>query len=310
MIGMATVARGWQGFRAFLEMIKIEHSIFALPFALIGMLWGNLQYGRDHIQIDQPLLASTWPNLKTVLLILIAMVSCRSAAMAYNRIADRDIDALNPRTKMRAIPAGILSLRTSNIYFFASCGIFFVAAFLLNPLAFALSPIALGVTIFYSISKRFTPLCHFILGLSLGIAPAAAWIAVSGRLDPMTLWIVLAVALWTAGFDIIYSLQDENFDRENSLRSLPQTVGANNALHISRICHFISVLSLSIASFQFGGVFAWIGVFCVALVLIYEQSLVKPNDLSKVNVAFFTLNGFVSIGFFAFVLIDLLVRSK
>lgn len=293
-MGMASAATGKSAFRVYLEMIKIEHSVFALPFALIGMMWGSVA-----------MLGSAWPGWKVFILIVIAMVSCRSAAMAFNRIADRSIDSLNPRTKMRAIPAGLLSLRTANLYFYGSCLIFFASCALLNPLALALSPVALGVTLFYSVTKRFTPLCHFVLGLSLGIAPAAAWIAVTGKLAWPILPLVAAVLLWTAGFDIIYSLQDEGFDKDNKLRSLPETLGAKRALLVSRVCHVSAVIFLLIAAELMGsGLLTYCGIGLAAALLVYEQSLVKPEDLSKVNMAFFTLNGFVSIGLFVFVLAD------
>lgn len=290
--------RGLRALRVFLEMVKVEHSIFALPFAMIGMMWGSYAA-----------FGTAWPGWRIFGLIVLAMVSCRTAAMAFNRIADREIDAINPRTKMRAIPAGLLSLRQANLYFYVSCVLFFVAAYLLNPLAFALSPVALGVTLFYSVTKRFTPLCHFVLGLSLGIAPAAAWIAATGALHTAILPITGAVVLWTAGFDIIYSLQDEDFDRENKLRSLPQTLGKSRALLVSRICHLGAVTLLAYGGFLGGAGWAWYaGVAFAAGLLIYEQSLVKPHDLSKVNIAFFTLNGFVSLGLFVFALIDQTLR--
>jgi 4-hydroxybenzoate polyprenyltransferase len=239
----------------------------------------------------------------------VAMVTARSAAMAYNRIADRDIDALNPRTKTRAIPAGLLQMRQVNVFFFASCALFFIAAAMLNPLALALSPIALGTTLFYSRTKRFTPLCHFVLGLSLGIAPAASWIAATGRLDWAIVPITLAVLFWTAGFDIIYALQDEDFDRAHGLRSLPETVGKVKALAISRASHGIAVCCLAVGGWLVGaGMFWWIGVMFAASLLAYEQRLVKPTDLSKVNLAFFTLNGFVSLGVFVFALMDQVSR--
>ena len=296
---MATAVRGWKAVLVFLEMVKIEHSIFALPFALIGMMWAS-----------QSLNESPWPGVRTFFLIVLAMVSCRTAAMAFNRIADRDIDAKNPRTQMRAIPAGLLSARTATLYFWVSVFVFIAAAAMLNRLALILTPIALLVTLGYSVTKRFTPLCHFVLGLSLGIAPAAAWIAVTGTLSWVILPLTAAVMFWTAGFDIIYSLQDEEFDREEQLRSLPQTVGKKNALVISRICHVIAIGSLAAAVVMTGGGVAMLlGVAFAAALLIYEQSLVKPDDLSRVNLAFFTLNGFVSLGLFVFALIDALVRK-
>ena len=295
---MAATARGFQSVRVFLEMIKFEHSIFALPFAMIGMMWGS-----------KSIQGSGWPGWSVFIWIVIAMVSCRSAAMAFNRIADRDIDAKNPRTKIRAIPAGLLSLRQVNLFFFLSCVIFFVAAAMLNQLALILSPVALGITLFYSITKRFTPLCHFILGLSLGIAPAAAWIATTGQLGVPAMFLTLAMICWTAGFDIIYALQDEEFDRAEGLRSIPETFGKSKALWISRFSHVAAVIFLSFATWTMAaGIFSWLGVALGAGLLIYEQSLVKPTDLSRVNVAFFTLNGFVSMGVFAFVLLDVLFK--
>lgn len=284
----------------YLEMIKIEHSIFALPFAMIGMMWGsNWKSG------------SPWPGWPVFLWIVVAMVSCRSAAMAFNRIADRDIDAANPRTRLRALPAGLLSLRTANLYFIASCAIFFLAAYSLNSLAFALSPVALGITLFYSVTKRFTSLCHFILGLSLGIAPAAAWIAVTGSLHPAVLPLTAAVTLWTTGFDIIYALQDEEFDKEMGLHSVPRTLGKERALLISRACHVAAIVFLITGGMAFGaGTFYYIGVSLAAGLLLYEQSLVTPTDLSRVNMAFFTLNGFVSIGLFVLALLDQLFSRR
>ncbi len=290
--------RGVRAFRVYLEMIKFEHSIFALPFAMIGMMWGSRYAGH-----------SPWPGLKIFLWIVVAMVSCRSAAMAFNRIADRNVDAINPRTKARAIPAGLLQLKQVNLFFYGSCVLFFVAAGMLNHLALLLSPVALGVTLLYSLTKRFTPLCHFFLGLSLGIAPSAAWIATTGQLAWPIIPITLAVLFWTAGFDIIYALQDDDFDRENGLRSLPQTLGRGRALLVSRVCHMLAIVFLSVGGVMVHAGPVWlIGVAFAAALLGYEQSLVKPDDLSKVNMAFFTLNGFVSLGLFVFAFLDQLLR--
>ena len=296
---MATQARGLQGFRVYLEMIKIEHSIFALPFAMVGMMWASRVSGMG-----------LWPGWRVFGLIVIAMVSCRSAAMAWNRIADRDIDALNPRTKVRAIPAGLLSLRTANLYFYASVVVFLGAAALLNPLALVLAPVALLVTLGYSMTKRFTPLCHFVLGLGLGIAPAAAWVAVRGSLGWDVVALSGAVLFWTAGFDIIYALQDVEFDDEQGLRSLPQTVGKVRALMVSRVSHVLAIGLLGLAvAMMGGGVLAWAGVVFAGALLVYEQSLVKADDLSRVNLAFFTLNGIVSIGVFVFFLVNWVVMG-
>lgn len=290
---MATATRGFGALRVYLEMIKFEHSIFALPFAMLGMMWG----------------AVGWPGLRVFSWIVVAMVSCRSAAMAFNRIADREYDADNPRTNARAIPAGTLRLGHATLFFWMSCATFFVAAAMLNRLALALSPLALGVTLFYSLTKRFTPLCHFILGLSLGIAPAAAWIATTGSLAWPIGLVSLGVTLWTAGFDILYALQDVDFDRAHGLRSLPETIGVPRALASSRACHIGAVIAFGTAGYVVhAGIFYFLGVGFAACLLTYEQSLVKPSDLSRINLAFFTLNGFVSIGVFLFALVDFVIR--
>lgn len=296
---MAEAVSGLKAVRVYLDMIKIEHSIFALPFAMIGMM-----------EASRATLGSAWPGWVIFGWIVLAMVACRSAAMAFNRIADRQIDAENPRTRMRALPAGLLRLGQVNLFFFGSCALFILAAAMLNRTALMLSPIALLVTLGYSLTKRFTPLCHLVLGFSLGIAPAAAWIAVSGSLDPRILWFTAAVTGWTAGFDIIYALQDEEFDRNHGLRSLPQTVGKAGALGVSRALHSAAVgcLLTGALDLDVGPVF-YIGIALAAVLLVYEQSLVKPDDLSRVNLAFFTLNGFVSLGLFVFALVDVMSRG-
>ncbi|MBI3722091.1 MAG: UbiA family prenyltransferase, partial [Fimbriimonas ginsengisoli] len=218
-------AKGLGAVRVYLEMIKFEHSVFALPFAMIGMMWG----------------AGGWPGWRVFGWIVLAMVSCRSAAMAFNRIADRRIDAANPRTAARALPVGALGLGQTYLFLGVSVALFLASAAMLNPLALALSPVALLVILGYSTTKRFTSLSHFVLGLSLGIAPAAAWIGATGRLDAAILPLVGAVMLWTGGFDILYSLQDDDFDREQGLRSLPVWLGRPKALVVSRLCHAGSV---------------------------------------------------------------------
>jgi 4-hydroxybenzoate polyprenyltransferase len=284
------VSSGIQSIKVFLEMVKFEHSIFALPYAMLGMMWAS---------------ESGWPGWRIFFLILIAMVSCRTAAMAYNRIADRDIDAKNDRTKARALPAGLLSLSQASLYFYISVVIFFISASLLNTVTLVLSPVALFATVFYSRTKRFTWLCHFWLGMSLGIAPSAAWLGVQAKLSLLPVLLSFSVMFWTAGFDIIYALQDEEFDRENGLFSVPAKFGRTKALLISRFSHLTSFCFLS-AAFALAqvGLWGWIGVAFAGLMLVFEQSLVKPNDLSKVNMAFFTLNGFISVGVFVFALIN------
>lgn len=283
----------------FARFVKLEHSVFALPFALVGLVWAS-----------QAELGALFPGWTVLGLVVLAMVSARSAAMAFNRIVDRHIDAKNPRTAIRELPSGRLSLGKAHGFLLCSVVVFFACAALLNPLALMLSPVALIVICGYSLTKRFTWLSHYVLGFSLGIAPAAAWIAVTGRLDWVILPAVVAVTLWTAGFDIIYSLQDEGFDKEEGLHSVPQRFGARRALMISRVTHFLAAFALGAAVWAVGGGWlAWVGVLLVGGLLAYEQSLVRHDDLSRVDAAFFTVNGFVSIGFFVLVLLDVLLLS-
>ncbi|MCS7301042.1 MAG: putative 4-hydroxybenzoate polyprenyltransferase [Fimbriimonadales bacterium] len=283
------VAAAWRKARIFLEAIKFEHTIFALPFALLSLLYA----------------ARGVPDARILGWILVAMVAARTAAMAFNRLVDRDIDALNPRTRTRALPAGLLTVGQMRTATAVSAAIFLYAAWQLNWLCFALAPVALAVILGYSYAKRFTPLSHYWLGVSLGIAPSAVWIAVRGTLEPAPIWLTLGVALWVAGFDILYSLQDEVFDRQHGLRSLPQTLGAARAITVSRLSHALCVAALAAGGFALGaGAWYFAGVAFAALMLLYEQSLVKPNDLSRLNVAFFTMNGYVSIGLFVFALLD------
>ena len=273
-----------------LEMIKFEHSVFALPFALTGALlaWRDLGF-------PPQLLA---PKL---LWIVIAMISARSAGMTFNRVLDAGIDGRNPRTSTRHLPAGMLTPQFAWGFLIVTSLIFFLAARQLNQLCLYLAPVALGLLFFYSFTKRFTAYSHLVLGLCLGSAPAAAWIAVTGSLDPRILLLTLAVTFWTAGFDIIYSCQDYEFDSASELFSLPKQLGISGALLVSRILHVAMIACLSglVAGFHLGWI-AWVGIAAVAALLIYEQSLVKANDLSRVDAAFFTVNGYVSVLFFIF----------
>jgi 4-hydroxybenzoate polyprenyltransferase len=279
--------------RTYLEMIKVEHSVFALPFAFVGMMYA----------------AGGWPGWRVFGLIVLAMVSARSAAMALNRLADAKIDALNPRTASRAIPKGDIKVPQVVAFLIVSVALFFAAAALLNPLTLALSPLALLVLMFYSYTKRFTWLCHLFVGLSLGLAPAAAWVAVTGEFSWAPLFWILAVMFWTGGFDILYALQDEEFDRANGLHSIPAKFGRRKAIWISRAFHVLVVVFLVLAGLRVGaGVAYFVGCAFVAGLLTYEQSLVSERDISKLNFAFFTLNGYVSIGFFAFCLVDILTK--
>jgi 4-hydroxybenzoate polyprenyltransferase len=278
-----------------LEMIKWEHSIFALPFALCGAM----------------LAAGGMPSAAQIGWIIVCMVSARSAAMAFNRLADAQIDAANPRTATRAIPAGVLSQRFVGAFVVVSCAIFVVAAAQLNRLTLWLSPLALSIILLYSYTKRFTRWSHIVLGFALGIAPAAAWIAVRGSLDLRILLLTAAVTFWVAGFDVLYACQDIDFDRANALNSVPQAFGVPRALWVSRVLHLIMLGLLIALATVFGlGKLAFIGVAVVALLLGYEHSLVSSTDLSKLNAAFFTMNGVISVVFFVFVAADLLLRGS
>ena len=274
-------------------MIKWEHSIFALPFALCGAM----------------LAAGGLPAWHQLGWIIVAMVSARSAAMAFNRLADASIDAANPRTAIRALPAGLLSPSFVTSFVLISCGVFVLAASQLNRLTLWLSPVALAVVLAYSYSKRFTRFSHLFLGFALGIAPAAAWIAVRGSLDPRILLLTAAVTFWVGGFDVIYACQDYEFDRSQGLHSLPRYLGIHSALRIARVFHLFMLTLLVALIFVFGlGKLAVAGVIAVALLLAYEHSLVRHDDLSRLNAAFFTMNGVISVVFFVFVAADLLRR--
>ncbi len=280
--------------RITLEMIKWEHSVFALPFALCGAL----------------LAAGGWPAPRQLAWIIVAMVAARSAAMAFNRLADAALDAANPRTRSRAIPAGTLSRRFVGSFVVVSCAVFVLAAAQLNRLALYLSPVALAVVLLYSYTKRFTRWSHLMLGFALGIAPAAAWIAVRGSLDPRILLLTAAVTLWVAGFDILYSCQDYDFDRSAGLHSIPRAFGIPRALVIARLLHLTMLALLGLLVWAFGlGILAGVGVAAVALLLLYEHRLVSADDLSRLDAAFFTMNGVISIVFFVFVAADLLAAG-
>jgi len=274
-------------------MIKWEHSIFALPFALCGAM----------------LAAGGLPTWRQLAWIVVAMVSARSAAMAFNRLADASIDAANPRTATRALPAGVLTPGFVTTFVLLSCAIFVLAASRLNRLALWLSPVALAVLLLYSYAKRFTRWSHLFLGFALGIAPAAAWIAIRGSLDPRILLLTAAVTFWVGGFDVIYACQDFDFDRGHGLHSVPRYLGIHRALWVARAFHLIMLGLLVWLVLAFGlGRIAMTGVAAVAALLAYEHSLVRHDDLSKLNAAFFTMNGVISVVFFAFVAGDVLAR--
>jgi 4-hydroxybenzoate polyprenyltransferase len=280
----------FQRLRLTLDMIKFEHSIFALPFALTGAMlaWRNAGF---------PAEGAAWK----LIWIVIAMVGARSAGMAFNRILDADIDGLNPRTKSRHLPAGLLSAGFAWGFLIFMAAVLVVAAGMLGPLCLQLSPLALAIVMGYSYTKRFTSWSHVVLGFALGIAPAAAWIAVDGSLDPRILWLTAAVTFWTAGFDMIYSCQDFEFDRGSGLHSVPKRLGIAGALALSRLLHLAMLVCLVMLLQSFSlGLLGAVGIGIVALLLVYEHSLVKADDLSRVNAAFFTVNGYVSVLFFVF----------
>lgn len=294
--------------RLTLDMIKFEHSVFALPFALTGALLAFRESGfPGHAGFFSD--ARAW---RTVLWIVVAMVGARSAAMAFNRLVDAEIDARNPRTKIRHIPAGLLSRSFGWGFTIAASALFLFAAWELNTLCFRLAPVALVVVFAYSFTKRFTHLSHLVLGFALGIAPAAAWIAVRGSLDPRILLLTAAVTFWTAGFDIIYSCQDYEFDSDSQLYSIPRLCGIPKALAIARALHVLMIVCLLVLVREVNlGALSLVGVAAVTALLIYEHGLVKPDDLSRVNAAFFTMNGWVSVLFFVFWAADiLLVRQR
>ena len=286
---MAGLAKLSKSMATTLEMIKWEHSIFALPFALTGAV----------------LAAGGWPPLRVLGWILVCMVSARSAAMAFNRLADADLDAANPRTAMRALPAGALSRGFVTWFVVAASAIFLLAAAMLNRETLLLAPLALGVVLAYSYMKRVTRWSHAVLGLALGIAPAAAWIAVRGSLDARIVVLAAAVLLWVGGFDVLYACQDFEHDRKVGLNSVPQAFGLEGAFWIARGMHLVMIglLCWLVSLFELG-VAAKIGVGVVAALLLYEHLLISPRDLRRMNAAFFTLNGVISIIFFIAVAVD------
>lgn len=279
--------------RVTLEMIKWEHSVFALPFALCGAM----------------LAARGFPSAHQLIWIVVAMIAARSAAMAFNRFADASIDAANPRTRTRALPAGQLTPAFVATFVVVTSAVFIFAAGQLNRLSLLLSPVALAILLLYSYTKRVTRWSHLVLGFALGIAPSAAWIAVRGSLDPRILLLTAAVTFWVGGFDVLYACQDFDFDREAGLQSIPRYCGISTSLWIARGFHaaMIGLLIALVLSFHLG-ILALCGVAVVVLLLLYEHSLVKSDDLSKLNAAFFTMNGIISVLFFVFLAGDLLMR--
>ena len=310
--------------KSYLSLIKFSHTIFAMPFAMIGFCLGVINlfglHTNDPDDLPEGFIGSaTFPYANLIfdwkfflikfLLVILCMVFARSAAMAFNRYLDRNFDAKNPRTAIREIPAGTISANNALTFTVISSLLFIVCTFFINRLCFYLSPVALAVVLGYSYTKRFTPLCHLILGLGLSLAPIGAYIAVTGQFSLLPIIFSLAVIFWVSGFDIIYALQDEEFDRSQQLYSIPAWLGKAKGLRVSELLHLLSTAAVIGAGVygSFGWLY-WIGVAVFTGMLIYQHSIVKPNDLRKVNLAFMTANGIASVVFAIFVIADLFVH--
>lgn len=285
--------------KKYLSLIKFSHTIFAMPFAMIGFFLGLTQHSAF----------STRRYAILFILVILCMIFARSAAMAFNRYLDRAFDAKNPRTAIREIPAGLLKANSVLLFTILNSLLFIACTFFINRICFYLSPVALAVILGYSFTKRFTPLCHLVLGLGLSLAPIGAYLAVTGRFDVLPVLFSFAVIFWVSGFDIIYSLQDEEFDKGEGLYSMPSWLGKAKALRVSELLHLLSAACVIIAGFLGGfGWLYWMGVVVFCGMLIYQHSIVKPNDLRRVNLAFMTANGIASVVFAVFVIADLLVN--
>lgn len=280
--------------KKYLSLVKFSHTIFAMPFALIGFALAVFYKGEYTL------------DYRTFLLMLVCMLTARNAAMAFNRYLDRHFDAKNPRTANREVPAGIISAKNALLFTVVNCIIFLIATYFINNLVFYLAPIALFVVLFYSYTKRFTPLCHIVLGVGLALAPIGAYLTVTATFDILPLFFSFIVLTWVSGFDIIYALQDEEFDRAHQLKSIPAALGKKRALMVSNILHVISAaLIITVGVYAAFGWIYWLGAVIVILLLIYQHTLVKPHDLSKVNLAFGTTNGIISLVYAVFTIVDL-----
>ena len=304
-----------QTVKNYLSLIKFSHTIFAMPFAMIGFVLGwraDAGFGIEQWNLNKTIGWKSDPTLTVgevgfrLLLVVICMVLARSAAMAFNRYLDRHFDAKNPRTAIREIPSGIISANSALLFTIGCSILFIVTCFFINPICLYLSPVALFVVLGYSYTKRFTPLCHLILGLGLSLAPIGAYLAVTGHFDVLPIIFSFTVIFWVSGFDIIYALQDTDFDRSQKLYSIPAAMGNERALMTSRILHSLSFLCVVIAGLSgYFGYLYWIGVLIFGGMLVYQHSLVKPNDLRRVNLAFMTANGIASVVFATFVIADM-----
>jgi 4-hydroxybenzoate polyprenyltransferase len=279
----------------YLSMVKFSHTVFAIPFALIGFFLA--------IRLNE-----TELSLKLLILVLLCMIFARNAAMAFNRYTDKEIDVKNPRTAIREIPAGIIKPKSALQFTLINSVLFVLTTWFINPLTFFLSPVALLIILGYSLTKKFTSLCHFVLGLGLSLAPIGAYISVSGKFDIIPLMYSMVVFFWVSGFDIIYALQDEEFDKQENLKSIPVLLGKEKALKFSVVLHIISAVFIIIPGILSDfGILYWAGSFIFIMLLIYQHILVKPDDLSKVNLAFFTTNGIASMVFAVFTISNLYI---
>ena len=298
----------------YLSLVKFSHTIFAMPFALIGFCLALKQISFTQWNLNNTVGwgAKSFISPKLLLikfiLVILCMVFARSAAMAFNRWLDKNFDALNPRTAIREIPSGIISSKNALLFVILNCVAFITCTYFINPICFYLSHVALFIILFYSYTKRFTPLCHLVLGLGLSLAPIGAYLAVTGKFDLLPILFSFTVLFWVSGFDIIYALQDEEFDKANNLYSIPAMLGKAKALRVSEVLHLLS-LACVIAAGLYGDFnwLYWMGVLVFGGMLIYQHSIVKPNDLRKVNLAFMTANGIASVIFAIFVLLDLFI---
>ena len=286
----------------YFSLVKFSHTIFAMPFALIGFFLGT-HFLKTDLSSNQ--------LLTKFLIVILCMVFARSAAMSFNRWLDKKYDALNPRTAVREIPSGIISEKNALLFVVFNCIGFVICTFFINTICFYLSPVALFIVLFYSYTKRFTSLCHLVLGLGLSLAPIGAYLAVTGSFNWLPILFSFAVLFWVSGFDIVYALQDEQFDKKNNLYSVPSSLGKEKALFVSKCLHLFSAASVIAAGFygSWGWIY-WVGVLFFISLLIYQHKLVSPNDLSKVDMAFFTTNGIASVIFGVFVLLDLFILKK
>jgi 4-hydroxybenzoate polyprenyltransferase len=296
----------------YLSLIKFSHTIFAMPFALIGFSLGIKRLLYVDTFTGTNWVTDIYPAgfyIQKFILVILCMIFARSAAMAFNRWLDKRYDALNPRTAIREIPSGIITSKNAMVFVIITCIAFIACTYFINRICFYLSPVALFVILFYSYTKRFTPLCHLVLGLGLSLAPIGAYLAVTGKFDLLPVLFSLTVLTWVSGFDIIYALQDEEFDKANNLYSIPAVLGKSRALRVSEFLHLVSLACVIYAGIygKFGMLY-WAGVVVFGGMLIYQHSIVKPNDLKKVNIAFMTANGIASVIFSIFVILDLLIN--